>query len=286
MDSEGSGTSGIHSNFFPIIQKNFYMKRLITIIALLAPAVFLAPALLFAQGKMEKAPVAQEEGTVLEYMTTDKDGKTNLTKQEVISVKDEGGKRIVRIKDLSLTPEETEGIPQELYDNIGTMTYGITENAWYIDLIGYISNMLKASMTVIENEAGVDEMPEGFDFNVDIGESENPVFPISMKPGDALSLKPIKIKIKISIISMSSEITFDRYECTGRETVTVPAGTFDTYIIEEEMTNKAKAFGISNKEKEYSKTWYAPGIGNVKSQTLDKKGRVVSESVLNSITKK
>lgn len=107
-----------------------------------------------------------------------------------------------------------------------------------------------------------------------------------MKPGDALSLKPIKIKIKISIISMSSEITFDRYECTGRETVTVPAGTFDTYIIEEEMTNKAKAFGISNKEKEYSKTWYAPGIGNVKSQTLDKKGRVVSESVLNSITKK
>ncbi|MBO8465698.1 MAG: hypothetical protein IAB93_06860 [Bacteroidetes bacterium] len=256
------------------------MKRLITIIALLAPA------LLFAQGKMEKAPVAQEEGTVLEYMTTDKDGKTNLTKQEVISVKDEGGKRIVRIKDLSLTPEETEGIPQELYDNIGTMTYGITENMWYIDLIGYISNMLKASMTVIENEAGVDEMPEDFDFNVDIGESENPVFPISMKPGDALSLKPIKIKIKISIISMSSEITFDRYECTGRETVTVPAGTFDTYIIEEEITNKAKAFGISNKEKEYSKTWYAPGIGNVKSQTLDKKGRVVSESVLNSITKK
>ena len=85
---------------------------------------------------------------------------------------------------------------------------------------------------------------------------------------------------------MSSEITFDRYECTGRETITVPAGTFDTYIIEEEMTNKAKAFGISNKEKEYLKTWYAPGIGDVKSQTLDKKGRVVSESVLNSITKK
>ena len=280
MDFEGSGTRRNPQYFSDYSKKTFDMKRLITIIALLAPA------LLFAQGKMEKAPVAQEEGTVLEYMTTDKDGKTNLTKQEVISVKDEGGKRIVRIKDLSLTPEETEGIPQELYDNIGTMTYGITENMWYIDLIGYISNMLKASMTVIENEAGVDEMPEDFDFNVDIGESENPVFPISMKPGDALSLKPIKIKIKISIISMSSEITFDRYECTGRETVTVPAGTFDTYIIEEEMTNKAKAFGISNKEKEYSKTWYAPGIGDVKSQTLDKKGRVVSESVLNSITKK
>lgn len=280
MDFEGSRTRRNPQYFSDYSKKTFDMKRLITIIALLAPA------LLFAQGKMEKAPVAQEEGTVLEYMTTDKDGKTNLTKQEVISVKDEGGKRIVRIKDLSLTPEETEGIPQELYDNIGTMTYGITENMWYIDLIGYISNMLKASMTVIENEAGVDEMPEDFDFNVDIGESENPVFPISMKPGDALSLKPIKIKIKISIISMSSEITFDRYECTGRETVTVPAGTFDTYIIEEEMTNKAKAFGISNKEKEYSKTWYAPGIGDVKSQTLDKKGRVVSESVLNSITKK
>lgn len=255
------------------------MKRLTTIIALLLPAM------LFAQSQADRAPVAQEQGTVLEYITKDKDGSTKVTKQEVTSVKEEDGKRIVLIKDRSIE-EATAGIPPEMYDSISTIKYVITDNGWYVDYIGYISATLKASMIAVENASGEEGMPEGLDISVDIGESENPVFPISMKPGDNLSFNPISIKVKISFISMSSEITFERYECTGTETVTVPAGTFETYVIEEEITNKAKAFGLSNKERQYSRTWYAPGIGDVKSQELDKKGKVISETVLNSIVKK
>ena len=100
------------------------MKRLTTIIALLLPAM------LFAQSQADRAPVAQEQGTVLEYITKDKDGSTKVTKQEVTSVKEEDGKRIVLIKDRSIE-EATAGIPPEMYDSISTIKYVITDNGWY-----------------------------------------------------------------------------------------------------------------------------------------------------------
>lgn len=80
--------------------------------------------------------------------------------------------------------------------------------------------------------------------------------------------------------------TTQRYECVGHERITVPAGTFDTYIVETDTKYKVSFSLFSKSDVNYERTWLAPGIGVVKKQTLNKRGKVQSETVLASIIKK
>ena len=82
---------------------------------------------------------------------------------------------------------------------------------------------------------------------------------------------------RFSIVSMSVKGT-QRKIC-GKEKLTTPAGTFDCFIMEETVTTKA----MMQKEVEKTVSWYAYGVGLVKENTYDKKGRLVSTTILNSI---
>lgn len=82
---------------------------------------------------------------------------------------------------------------------------------------------------------------------------------------------------KLSILNISVKGT-DRKIC-GQEAVVTPAGTFDCYILEETVTTKA----LMQKDVEKTVSWYAYGIGMVKENTYDKKGKLVSTTILNSI---
>lgn len=65
----------------------------------------------------------------------------------------------------------------------------------------------------------------------------------------------------------------------GRETIHTPAGDFDCIKIYTEQ--KGKVMFIS--ETEYSIDWYAKNIGLVKSETITKKGKVLSTTLLYAI---
>ena len=65
----------------------------------------------------------------------------------------------------------------------------------------------------------------------------------------------------------------------GRETIHTPAGDFDCIKIYTEQ--KGKVMFIS--ETEYSIDWYAKNIGLVKSETITKKGKVISTTLLYAI---
>lgn len=82
---------------------------------------------------------------------------------------------------------------------------------------------------------------------------------------------------RFSIVSMSVKGT-QRKIC-GKEKLTTPAGTFDCFILEETVTTKA----MMQKDVEKTVSWYAYGVGLVKENTYDKKGRLVSTTILNSI---
>ena len=49
-------------------------------------------------------------------------------------------------------------------------------------------------------------------------------------------------------------------EITGRETISIPAGTFDCYILSKEQVSSGPGFT----SKDTSIEWFAPGIGTVK----------------------
>ncbi|MCF6348980.1 MAG: DUF3108 domain-containing protein [Flavobacteriaceae bacterium] len=60
-----------------------------------------------------------------------------------------------------------------------------------------------------------------------------------------------------------------------REEITIPAGTFDCYVISFETEFK---MGIKRKGK--TRQWLAKGVGIVKTEDYNKKGKVISKSVL------
>ena len=91
------------------------------------------------------------------------------------------------------------------------------------------------------------------------------------------ALPDYEFVFKFSFVSMSVKGT--ERKISGKEKLTTPAGTFDCFIMEETVTTKA----MMQKEVEKTVSWYAYGVGLVKENTFDKKGKLVSTTLLNSI---
>lgn len=70
------------------------------------------------------------------------------------------------------------------------------------------------------------------------------------------------------------------HKVVGREELTTPAGTFDCYIVEQTYTAKMAFI----KAKGSQKVWYARGIGNVKTEIYDKRGKLSTQQILVSVT--
>lgn len=84
------------------------------------------------------------------------------------------------------------------------------------------------------------------------------------------------ITVTTSGVRVSTDILSNRV--VGREEIDTPAGTFKCYIVE--MEQEAKVIGIKTKGSQ--KTWYSRGIGTVKAETYDAKGKLVQAQLLTS----
>lgn len=91
------------------------------------------------------------------------------------------------------------------------------------------------------------------------------------------ALPDYEFVFKLSFVTMTVKGT--ERKISGKEKLTTPAGTFDCFIMEETVTTKA----MMQKEVEKTVSWYAYGVGLVKENTYDKKGKLVSTTLLNSI---
>lgn len=89
--------------------------------------------------------------------------------------------------------------------------------------------------------------------------------PSGLKTG--MSIPDGSLKVKIGMISATIE-TKDRKVVDHKE-ITVPAGTFDCFLVKEEQVTRTVG---SRTEK--IETWYAAGIGCVKQTVYDRKGRL------------
>ena len=83
----------------------------------------------------------------------------------------------------------------------------------------------------------------------------------------------------VEIPGILTTATFSNVRMSRRESVTVPAGTFDCWVLEYATDSKMAIV----KSQSRTETWLAKGVGEVKSVTYDKKGKVLSTVELTAI---
>lgn len=106
---------------------------------------------------------------------------------------------------------------------------------------------------------------------------DNLQYPTNMSPGQSLPNSEINVKASTSgmtVMDMTVSVIDRKVEAI--ETITVPAGEFKCFKISSTTTVKMRIMNTTTSDIQ----WYAPGIGVVKSQYFDKKGRESGHSEL------
>ena len=92
-----------------------------------------------------------------------------------------------------------------------------------------------------------------------------------------LELPTGEVTVDVQGMKVKQDITF--HKVVDKEELTVPAGTYECYVVERQYS--AKMLGI--KVNGSMKTWYARGIGAVRTDTYDKKGKLSSSQILTEV---
>lgn len=89
-------------------------------------------------------------------------------------------------------------------------------------------------------------------------------------------------KINIKVKNVGASFLLTNRKVLAQEEITTPAGTFSTYKMDENQTNKVlistKTFHII--------TWYAKNIGCIKQEVYDKKGKLLRTLELTELVQK
>ena len=136
-------------------------------------------------------------------------------------------------------------------------------NTFYFDMKQYMKDM---------------QMDQFEDMEVTF-DSEDLALPANLNPGDELEDASISISLSsggMKIMSMNVQITDRKVE--GMESVTTPAGTFDCARVSYTVLTKSM-FSMTTK----AIAWYTKGIGTVKTEDYDKKGKLAGYSLLTRI---
>ena len=106
------------------------------------------------------------------------------------------------------------------------------------------------------------------------------VFPNDISVGQELPDANMNMKINMSGINMKMDVAMTDRKVIAQESVTTAAGTFDCYVIT--YTSNVK-MGMNRTGS--SKQWIARGVGMVKQEDYNKKGKVTSSSLLTAFSK-
>ena len=250
---------------------NFAAKKMTSMkkFRVLLPALMMiaAPMMADAQAFSKEDPVGAEQtfvtteaaGWVSErttYKITDKQesaGKTTLVLSANSSVK--------AAKDS--TPVETKLTMKMLY----TASSIIIPKENFSSAVGQLEDMFEGKKVTM-NFSG-----------------DDPFIPMELKVGQKLQDNEIKVDINIEGIKAKMSLKATDRRITGQERVTVPAGAFDAFVLEETSTAKVTVLIISETEKTTEKLWVVPGRGEVKTVTYDKKGKLMSTTEMISFKK-
>ena len=182
------------------------------------------------------------EGAELHYATLDAKGKESSTS-------------VVKVKKVK-SSGDTYSITQETQLYIGGQAFTSPITA---------SSTVRNGDVVVDFSGGLSLAAEGAGF----------MLPKDLATG--LELPTGEVTVDVQGIKVKQDITF--HKVVAQESLTVPAGTYDCFVVERQYS--AKMMGI--KVNGIMKTWYARGIGAVKTDTYDKKGKLSTSQVLTKV---
>ncbi len=117
------------------------------------------------------------------------------------------------------------------------------------------------------------------DFKTDISGTDI-IIPNDLSVGMALPDATMNMAVDMGGISMKMDVSLTDRKVIGEESVTTPAGTFDCYIIS--YTSNIK-MGMNRTGT--AKQWFAKGVGMVKQEDYNKKGKITSSSELTKFSR-
>lgn len=200
---------------------------------------------------------AIEDGSEWEYQSLNAKGKStgkSIQKVSSFSKKGNGYEAIVRSQMLDDKGKEIMAMDMELKCEGGTM---------FIDMRNLVSQ---------------DQMKAFGNYEVKV-EATNLELPSSLSDGQSLNDGNIVITALNAPIPMKMEITVRNRKVIGKESVTTPAGTFDSYKISSEMVMQSQ-FGLKMTVEASSVEWIAPKVAVVKTESYNKNGKLMGSTVL------
>ncbi|QNJ97966.1 TapB family protein [Constantimarinum furrinae] len=105
--------------------------------------------------------------------------------------------------------------------------------------------------------------------------------PNDLEVGQSLPDAEINVKMSMSGMNMNMKTAIVDRKVIGRESITTPAGTFDCFVLTQTMEIKSIASNMSRT----SKQWVAEGVGVVKTEDYNKKGKLDGVSLLTAFNK-
>jgi len=199
-----------------------------------------------------------DQGTTSQITTYDKKGKVAaMVDYKVESVTKAGGKEVANINS-TVKDDKGEVIAESNYDVI------CTEDKISIDFNSLINPQLFQQFGNMEYEVT--------GTNIDL--------PNNLSVVQSLPDADMQMKVNMGGINMNINLSMTDRKVTGKENVTTPAGTFDCFVIEYTLDIKMGMNRTST-----AKQWIAEGVGMVKQEDYNKKGKVTSSSLLTAFSK-
>ncbi|MEL6657891.1 MAG: hypothetical protein AAFP77_07375 [Bacteroidota bacterium] len=197
-----------------------------------------------------------EEGTTWELTNYSAKGKVEgINRYELLSVDEDGDDIIFTVRTTSLDKNEKEVFVSEFeaYCRDGEFSYDMS------------FMMDGQAMQAYES------------MEVDVDGSEYTLPDLDAPAGTELPDANLRIAVQGPIvINMTVDIT-DR-SIDAREEVTTPAGSFDCVAVSQVVKTKTiMKIEVSSKE------WYAPGVGIVRTESYNRKGKMTGYSELTAL---
>lgn len=201
-----------------------------------------------------------EEGTMFEMTHFDQKGKlTSVAKNTINFAADNGEGGF----DIQVHTEVTDKDGDQV--TTGDFLMNCKDGVITMD----ISALVNPAMTNMQADAEISISGAGA------------IFPKELKPGDELPAGETEIEIATNGLKfMTIKMNQTNRRVVGRKNITTKAGTFDCIELNHDFEMKMLV------RKTYSvKEWYAKGVGLVKTETYDKKGKLEGSSELTAFSK-
>lgn len=198
-------------------------------------------------------------GSIREMTSYDaKDKVTGKVVQEVISKK-------------ASANGVTVGIKTSIYDENNAQVHSknmeivCENNVFKVDMSDYVSEMLDAYK----------------DMELEIT-GDNLNFPSKMSVGDMLDDAAMNLKVRSGGMQiMNMDVIISNRKVEAEEEVQTPAGSFDCYKITYDTQSKTKIINMTTSSTE----WIADGVGVVKTENYNKKGKMAGYTLLTKLEK-